>query len=257
MTTVRIDRRFRGPPDSGNGGVSCGIAAAFVDGTAVVTLRSPPPLDTDLRVHRTEGGADVLHGDTLVASARPAQLALDALDGPQPQARAQGNGSATESRGIPEPVSIEEARDAATRFPFFDRHPFPTCFVCGPQRTADDGLCVHPGAVTGRPLVAAPWTPHASVVGDDGLVRPEIVWGALDCPSYFAFGAEAPFALLGRLTARIVALPEKDEPCVTMGWQLHVDGRKLHCASAVHSESRGLLAIAHATWITIPANGPS
>jgi len=42
---VTIDRRFRGPSDSGNGGYVCGVVAALVGGPAEVTLRSPPPLD--------------------------------------------------------------------------------------------------------------------------------------------------------------------------------------------------------------------
>ena len=49
-TAVIIDRRFCGPPDSGNGGYVCGLTAGFLDGEAEVTLRRPPPLDTPLDV---------------------------------------------------------------------------------------------------------------------------------------------------------------------------------------------------------------
>lgn len=48
---ILIDRRYCGPPNSANGGYAAGRLAAFVDGTAEVTLRRPPPLDTALNVH--------------------------------------------------------------------------------------------------------------------------------------------------------------------------------------------------------------
>ena len=44
LSTIRIERRFRGPPNSGNGGYSAGRLAAFIDGSAAVTLHMPPPL---------------------------------------------------------------------------------------------------------------------------------------------------------------------------------------------------------------------
>jgi len=80
------------------------------------------------------------------------------------------------------------------------------------------------------------------------------VWAALDCPSYFgAYAAEGalPQALLGRMTARLDALPRVGESCVLVGWELGRDGRKLHTGSALFSEERGLLAAALATWITV------
>ena len=51
---VMIERRYNGPPDTGNGGWSAGTFAALVDRPAgtVVTLRQPPPLDTPLSVVR-------------------------------------------------------------------------------------------------------------------------------------------------------------------------------------------------------------
>src|SRR5439155_15178742 len=65
---IVIDRRFCGPPDSGNGGYTCGLVAARVDGPAEVTLRLPPPLETPLTVAPGDGGSvRVLDGDALVA----------------------------------------------------------------------------------------------------------------------------------------------------------------------------------------------
>ena len=64
--TLTIDRRYRGPLHSGNGGYTAGRLAAFVDGPAEVTLRLPPPLDRPLTVAEQDdrraparrGGAD-------------------------------------------------------------------------------------------------------------------------------------------------------------------------------------------------------
>ena len=44
MQTLTIPRRFRGPPNSGNGGYVCGMLVRQIAGAAEVTLRAPPPL---------------------------------------------------------------------------------------------------------------------------------------------------------------------------------------------------------------------
>jgi hypothetical protein len=61
---LRIEERYRGPPDSGNGGYVCGLVAGFLGGSAEVTLRRPPPLDRTLLVRelRTAAGLDQLGG---------------------------------------------------------------------------------------------------------------------------------------------------------------------------------------------------
>ena len=48
MQTITIPRRFRGPRNSGNGSYVCGILARQIAGAAEVTLRAPPPLETEL-----------------------------------------------------------------------------------------------------------------------------------------------------------------------------------------------------------------
>jgi hypothetical protein len=40
MQTMTIARRFRGPPNSGNGGYVCGMLARHIAGAAEVTLRA-------------------------------------------------------------------------------------------------------------------------------------------------------------------------------------------------------------------------
>ena len=123
MRSMIIDRRYRGPDESGNGGYSCGLFAQLVDGDAEVTLRLPPPLETPLRV---EDG-NVFDGDRLIAEVRPATVELE----------------------LPSPPAQVEAGAADLD------HPFPHCFVCGPART--DGLGLIPRRY--GDLVAVPWRP--------------------------------------------------------------------------------------------------
>ncbi len=221
---MTIPGRFNGPPGSANGGYACGLLAAHVEGLAEVTLRAPPPLDRELEVIRLDGRVELRDGEEVVAEAVPIEGRLE-LD-------------------VPAAVSVGEATDAATRFAGFEHHAYSTCFVCGPDRA--DGLGIHPGPVAGREgLVAAPWTPPADV---DEL----LVWAALDCPSGWAvddFQREG--ILLGRLAARIDALPTPGEPHVVVGWGRGIDGRKRHAGSALFTAGGELLALARSTWIQL------
>ena len=230
--TVIIERRFRGPADSGNGGYSCGVVASLLDGPAEVTLRSPPPLDRPLDVERTADGVRLLADGQLVAEAKRAFVSIDP----------------------PPPPSFAEAAAATKRFLWWDTHPYPSCFVCGPKRTPGDGLCIHPGAVEGREIAAAPFIPDATLADQGGLVRPEIVWAALDCPSWFGFHCFHEFdglVLLGRLAARIDERPSVRARCISVGWLLGREGRKIRCGSALYSEAGALLAVGSATWIAL------
>jgi hypothetical protein len=227
--SLTIESRFCGPPSSGNGGYSCGVAAGLIpDGVVEVTLRSPPPLDRPLRAD----GTRLYDGETLIAEAAPGKLA----HAPAPF------------------VPFDVAERAARGYPGFDAHPYPTCFVCGTRR--DDGLRIFPGAVDGMKVAASPWTPDASVTGDDGRVRREILWAVLDCPSFFgwfcfdrdAIGADAP-VLLGRLTAEIVEAPRAGERCVCTAQAIGRDGRKVFASSAIWSADGRRLASAEAIWI--------
>ena len=73
MTSIIIDKRYCGPPNSGNGGYVCGRLARHIPGGAEVTLRAPPPLDKPLDVVATDDGLwELRDGATVVATGRPA-----------------------------------------------------------------------------------------------------------------------------------------------------------------------------------------
>jgi hypothetical protein len=214
-----IEPRFNGPAGSANGGYTCGLIADFVDGIAEVTLRRPPPLGRALRVERDDGRVVVRDGDAVVA---------EAVEG-------------TFELALPEPPTTQEAASASGRYPGFDEHAFPTCFVCGPERDRGDGLRIFAGPLRDG-LVAAPWTPTE--------VDEHIVWAALDCPGAIAVGfPDRGETLLGRFSAIVDELPEVGEPCVVVGWPLGEEGRKLYAATALYGEAGRPLARARATWI--------
>ncbi len=170
----------------------------------------------------------LMDGDVLVGEATADTLELEVPEAPDPG------------------LAIESSR----RYAGFESHPFPGCFVCGPDRTPGDGLRIFPGAVDGSTMVAAPWTPDPTLSGADGLVDRRNVWAALDCPSYFGLGTE-PRALLGRLTASIDRLPEVGEPLVAIGWPRGVEGRKHFGGSALADSAGTVFARATAIWIEI------
>lgn len=232
-TTVVIDERFCGPPQSANGGYACAMAAQPLDGPAEVTLRVPPPLGRPLTVERHGDEVSLLDGDVLVAQARPATVDVE----------------------VPDAVSFADAQAAAGRYPWRDAHPYPTCFVCGPAREAGDGLCIFPGPVEGRELYAAPWVPEAELADASGVVRDAFVWGALDCPGGIVTDllGDVGLILLGRLAADLRAPVRAGAEHVVLAWPIARDGRKLHTASAVLTADGAVCAVARAVWIEVPA----
>jgi hypothetical protein len=231
VENLTLDRRFRGPAQSGNGGYVCGRIARHVAGTATVRLAIPPPLDTPLHIDVTDGVARLMSGTTLVGEGRSAQLDIAA----------------------PAPPSFEAATESSKHYHGFEHHTFPNCFVCGPNRRAGDGLRIFAGAVPDREVVAAPW------LVDESLGTPtanEFLWAALDCPSGFALWSprEGTTVVLGQLTASMHGQVMPGDRCVAMGWPLQVEGRKRFAGSAVFSATGELVAVARAIWIEVPAS---
>lgn len=233
---ITISRRYCGPPNSANGGYAAGSLARFIDGAAEVTLHRPPPLDTPLRVVTRDDTADLFYGDTLIAAAVAKDVRIAAIDAPNARA----------------------AADAAARtFPAAS-HALPTCFVCGPLRDHGDGLRLHVGPVDPADsewngVLAAPWVPAGDFGDDDGLVRPEIVWAALDCPTAYACGDGngMPGILLGRQSVSIFRRPAVGETCVVAA-QYRGQERRKHFSDATLTGSGGeLLAVCKTTWIEV------
>lgn len=238
---MTIAERYCGPPDSGNGGYCAGRFAARLapgrDEAVEVTLRAPVPLETPLSVAVDADGRAATVGPADDPDAGVvATIRLVPWDAPTP------------------PAGAVVDLDAAGRVPgaapvpgFVAEHPFPGCFVCGPDRAAGDGLRLFAERVTGTATFAVPWTVEAA--------DPALVWAALDCPSSFPmYLVEDPFpgpCVLGRMTARIDRLPEPGATAVVASWREAVDGRKLHTASVLHTADGTRLGAARATWIRI------
>jgi len=219
---MQIPARFNGPPASGNGGWSAGAfavaAGARDDGRAFeVTLRVPPPLATPLHV----ADGKVTAGATLIAEVAAADDAGDPV----------------------EKVPLAEAVAASRAYLGFVDHPFPTCYVCGPDRAEGDGLRIFSGP---RPdgRTAAPWTvPAGRTV--------ETMWAALDCPGGWAALQPGRTYLLGRIAAAVDALPAPGATCVVVGAATAFAGRKAMVNSTVYGPDGTRVATARATWIAL------
>jgi len=232
--TVVIEQRFHGPPESGQGGYTCGLLAREIAGAAEVSLRSPPPLERELTIARGDDETLLLRdGDTLVAEGRPTTLALD----------------------VPPLVGLDEAQAAMPGYSGFARHAFPTCFGCGPDRAEGDGLRLFPGPVAGRDVIACTWSPHHGLADDDGHVRPEFIWAALDCPTAFAGVMDGGPVVLARLSGRIDQPIRAGDPHVITAWHLDRDGRKHHSACAIATAAGDVLAVSQALWIELKDPG--
>ncbi len=230
---VRIARRFNGPPDSAQGGYACGLVAERVDApVASVSLRRPPPLERSLVVQRGDDGAvALLDGDDLVADGGPAALDVD----------------------VPAAVSFSAAEKASPANPWFARHPFPTCFGCGPERDPQDALRLILGRVPGTDVFADPWVPDPSLADDRGEVSRLFVWAALDCPT--GAGAIDPSSgphVLARLTADPSRSPiVAGQPHVVIAWLIGRDGRKSRGGAAIYDADERLCAVAEGLWIRL------
>ncbi len=230
---IIIDRRFCGPPTSGNGGYTCGMLANFVGYPAEVTLFIPPPLEVPLTVRQENGQYILSDGDTVVA---------------------KGVAKAVDIK-VPEPPTMEEAKVSKAGSEIFEKHAFPTCFVCGPHRGECDGLRIFAGPVEGRNYVATSWIPDSSLTDDQGIVRNEIICAALDCPGAWAvFADRTRVFVLGKLAVDIIQRMIADDPCIVVGWKIGEEGRKLYAGTAVFSETGQLYARALATWIELKEN---
>jgi hypothetical protein len=182
MSSFTVPPRFCGPPDSGNGGYTCGLLAGEMGGVVECTLRAPVPLDVPLEFERTPEGGALRQGEKIVVAAHPTTITVTP----------------------PAPIGMQAAMEAMASSPAMDpRHPFPTCFVCGPRRAIGDGLRIFPAPAAEGVHVAA-WVPGAEFGNGEKHLRPEFLWAAMDCPTGFAAG----FPTAGKLVTGRLAVQQ-------------------------------------------------
>ncbi|MEM1119876.1 MAG: hypothetical protein AAGJ18_05470 [Bacteroidota bacterium] len=228
MTSITINQRFCGPPNSGNGGYTAGIIATNLPFNPEITLRVPPPLNTPLQLIAETTTASLMDNTTLVAEAKVTDLQLT----------------------VPKSITYEEAKTAVVSANAHQLSPLQTCFVCGSKRAEGDGLRIHSGSI-GKNKVAAPWTPFTELGNEKGHVKTEFIWSALDCPGAWAIQDESQLFLLGRMAAKVVQPIRVKEKHVIMGWVIGQEGRKTWTGTAIYTEVGEVCAYAKGTWIAV------
>lgn len=199
-----------------------------------MSLRRPVRLGTPYQVAAGPDDSITLQdGDGVLAVAQEASLDL----------------------GVPRSAGLEAARAASATYVGHRHHLIPTCFNCGPLRPEGDGLRVFTGRVVGQEVVAAPWTPFASLADSSGRVEPEFVWSALDCPTIWALillgdPDSNELAVTARLAVELISPVKAGEPHIVMGWKAGEKGRTRVAGGAIYSADGRLLAKARHTLVT-------
>jgi hypothetical protein len=232
-TTISVAQQFCGPPKSANGGYACGLMGRYIEGASTAILRAPVPLNTPLTLI-AEGDAVRMETEAgeRIAEARAAPDAV--LPSP------------------PAPPSLAAAVAAAKDFPGLSRPFHPICFACGDQLAEGFGLRAFTGQLAGAPagVVAGAWTPNPVFAGDDGLIRHEVVWAALDCPGSVAWVVSgAGGGLLGTMTCEVLRRPAVGETTIVVAWPIERSGRKLISGTALFSAEGEPMARSHQIWI--------
>ncbi|NLN87031.1 MAG: hypothetical protein GX133_05425 [Syntrophomonadaceae bacterium] len=231
ISTIYIDRRFSGPPDSANGGYACGLLARYTGNPAEVTLHSPPRLDTPLTVTRGDDGqVFLMDGEIPVASGKP------------------WAGEIT----VPDPPTLEQVMNTPADQDITERIWYHGCFVCGTERAAGDGLRIFANRRLAAGGLADIWVPDSSLADSRGLVPAEMIWAALDCPGAWVCQMDkARVVVLGRMAADISAPVPAGRPYIIMGWHISGQGRKTQSGTALYDASGQVLARSLSTWIEL------
>lgn len=230
--TVRIADRYQGFPGKALGGVTGGLLARRMGREAEVGFRRPVRTGATMDIVATDAGVALVDDGEIAAEARPATVELD----------------------VPEPASWEAATAASETYLGHHDHPVPSCFTCGTDRRAGDGLRVFAGPVGDGSTLAAAWTPHPNFSDDDGRLPLEYVWAAVDCPSIWAVMEAAPadspdHVVSGRLAVRVDGSIRTGEPHVVMAWPLPSESGTRHAAAAVFTADGDLIAVARHTLV--------
>lgn len=234
MTTsdaIVVPELYSGYPEVAFGGYVAGVLAQRSGAPAVrVDFRGPVPVEVPVRIAGTaDGGVELGESERPLAAARPAELLIDAPPAP----------------------SWDQAAAAADEFRAAPPSGVVDCFGCG-LREADRGLRVYCGPVPELGLVASAWIPSPVFADPDGLLPPELVWGALDCPGNWAgrfLGTQREGAVTAALTGRVLRPVATGEPYVSYAWMLAESGRKHSMGVALATAEGDLCAVAEALWI--------
>lgn len=232
---ISISERFCGPPKCGNGGYVAGLMAKQIKTATAVRLLMPCPLETELKLEETEQGWLLSNDTKKIAQALPRQLVLD----------------------IPAPPRLEQAAKASKECYGFIDHPFPECFVCGPNRAEGDGLRIFPGPIQNSSIVAAPWTTDDSLAeGDESetqAIGSEFIWAALDSTSSFPLlpAPEQKALVLGELHADILSTVNVNETLVAYAWPIEISGMKHISGVAIANQQGLIVGKAKATWFAV------
>ena len=175
-----------------------------------------PPGECQRRLHvrraRVPLGADVSQVSLRYAATARAPAAVTRGDGRVELARrrhARGRGRAlgapagrARRRSTPTPPRPPRRPGARRGRP---RTRSPTCVVCGPERAQGDGYRIFPGPWPAATASSPPVDPGRVAGRRRRHVRPECLWGALDCPTSapVANFGQGPPVVLARLTARL------------------------------------------------------
>ena len=163
-THLTINANYNGPPQSGNGGYSCGVLGQYIDGPAEVMLRVPPPLNKPLQINKQEAGKLLLlDGETIVAEGKPKSFEM----------------------ALPAPIAYEAAVASSSNYIGYSGHHFDTCFVCGPNRQEGDGLRIFAGTTGQADVVAAPWKPFDALFDEARSTSRSILLVSYGLPELF------------------------------------------------------------------------
>lgn len=235
-----VERRFEGPPGSGQGGWSSALFAERLPYPATISLRAPIPFDRPLRIEATGDGHRLVDDAQQATGDEPTVIMAARRWTPDVPDTAA--------------VSIESARSARDAFAtFVVPHPVPDCFSCG---TRHDTMGVHACPLDDGRL-ATDWTVPAWA--DDESSTTAALWAALDCTAAFYVGfvpeirrvvtvqyaVEVVRPVTAGETLALVAWPGDHEPA----W----DGRKRGACSVAFDESGAVRARARSFWVSLPS----
>ena len=149
---IFINKRFNGPPNSGNGGYVAGLIAKEIGKCCEVKLVAPPPLEKKLLLKKSNENYELYDDETLVCIANTTTVDNDPC----------------------EFVSFSDAllgsKNGLSKFEPI--HALPDCFVCGPNRKEGDGLRLFTGPqdLDSNPseddLVSTTWVPDKGLSSD-------------------------------------------------------------------------------------------